>query len=180
MDIGNILVPHGVHVLRTIVFASDHRGYALKKGLLDYFRSRKVYAGDIGAHMSERCDYPRLSSDLGRMISQDFMCDTVGIGICGSGIGIGIPASKWPGVYVARCLTANDARDTRKHNNTNFLALGSDMSSLDDAIQIVDAWLWEPFEIVEPYISRFLQTVELEQERCTSMRASRTTILINK
>jgi len=98
------------------------------------------------------------------MISQDLSYSTVGIGICGSGIGIGIPASKWPGVYVARCLTGADGKNTRRHNNTNLLTMGADVLSLDEAIAIADAWLWEPFELVEPYLSRFLQTVELERK----------------
>ena len=164
VNINGVQVPSGIHARRTVILAADHRGYALKQALLDHVRSQGICAGDIGTHSSARCDYPKLSSDLGRMISQDLTYDTVGIGICGSGIGIGIPASKWLGVYVARCLTVVDGKNTRKHNNANLLAMGSDVLSLDEAIAIADAWLWEPFEMTEPYLSRFLQTVKLESE----------------
>ncbi len=156
-------VPYGIHARRTVILASDHRGYALKQGLLDYLQTQGIRAGDIGTHSPARCDYPKFSSNLGRMISQDPMYDTVGIGICGSGIGIGIPASAWLGVYTARCLTPDEAKDSRRHTNSNLLCLGADVLDLDLAIAVTNAWLWEPFEVKEPYLSRFLQTAELEK-----------------
>lgn len=161
---GAIKIPYGRHSRRTVILASDHRGYGLKKGLIDFLRGEGVRMRDIGTHTAARCDHPKISWDLGRMISGDLLCDTVGIGICGSGIGIAIAASKWPGVYSAPCTTPDAAKSSRKHNNSNLLTLGADILQLGESIKIVDAWLWESFDLKEPYLSRFIQTVELENK----------------
>lgn len=162
--LGITKVPIGMHSRRTVILAADHRGYEMKQGLLDYLRKEKINSGNIGTYSAKRCDYPEISWKLGRMISTDLLCDTVGIGICGSGNGMSIPASKWSEVYATKCLTPDGARTSRKHNNSNLLALAADHLSLDEAIRIVDAWLWESFDPCEPYLSRFIQTKEFAKK----------------
>jgi len=86
--------------------------------------------------------------------------------ICAEGIGILIPASKYQGAYVARCLTPQEAITSRKHNNTNVLGLGADCVDLETALEIIEVWLRTPFysdKSEEPYLGRFLQTVRLEK-----------------
>jgi ribose 5-phosphate isomerase B len=159
-------VPVGTHEDRTIIIAADHRGFDYKSRIVKELESRYDIV-DIGTHSTERCDYPPISDKLGRPISR-YPCERAGIGICGSGIGILIPASKHRGVYAARCLNPGEAETSRRHNNTNLLGIGADCVKFKTAMETIDAWLTTPFysdpENEEAYLNRFLQILKLESE----------------
>jgi len=147
------------HIGKRIVIGSDHRGFLLKEGLKAYL-SKHYEVEDVGCFSEKRTDYTRYAAKIAKAISRDKL-NTVGIGICGSGIGMSIVSNKFRGVYAARCLSKKDAELSRKHNNTNFLALPA--ISLKSAKRIVDAWLTTPFEKRElAYVRRFLQTLQIE------------------
>ena len=161
-----VYVPTGTHEGKTIYIASDHRGFEYKKRMKEeLFRENFPKVQDLGTNSPERCDYPPISDALGMKVSESWQ-DSVGIGICGSGIGILIPASKHRTVYVARCLTPQEAETSRKHNNTNLLGIGADYTDFETAMETVLAWLKTPFysdpENEQAYLMRYVQTVKLE------------------
>ena len=163
--IDGIEVSIGSHEGKTVVIGSDHRGFDYKKAIAEMLQSSGYHVLDIGTFSPERCDYPRISHNLGKQVSED--PHKVGIGICGSGIGILIPASKYQGIYVARCVTPQEATTSRKHNNTNVLGLGADYVTLETALFIVGNWMTTPFysdESEKAYLERYVQTVQLEKE----------------
>ena len=163
INIDGIKIPIGSHEGKTIVIGSDHRGFDYKKQIIVALESYDLM--DVGTVSTEKCDYPRISDSIGRLVSEA-PYTRVGIGICGSGIGILIPASKHQGVYVARCLTAAEAETSRIHNNTNFLGIGADCVDLETALETINTWLTTPFgsdrEAEKAYLQRFVQTVKLE------------------
>lgn len=164
VDYNGMEVPVGTHEDRLIIIGADHRGFRYKRAVTEKLRSQYNVIS-IGTNSSERCDYPLISDELGRKISEDPL-ERVGIGICGSGIGMLIPASKHRGVYAARCLNPKEAETSRKHNNTNLLGIGADYMDLDTALETIYTWLTTPFysdpEKEEAYFRRFVQTMELE------------------
>lgn len=160
-------VPVGNHKGKKIILGCDHRGYDLKQKLKIFLVSHGYKIVDVGCQSSERCDYPVYSRAVGKLVHEDEACNTVGIGICGSGIGMSIPASKFRGVYPGLCVNIDQAKSTRKHNNTNYLSLPADQLDFEKARQIVEAWLEEPFfstKDEEPYLKRFVQTLKVEEE----------------
>jgi len=161
-----VTVPIGSHEGKEIVIGSDHRGFEYKARIKDALADKGYQLIDVGTFSSERCDYPIISYNIAKLVSEDSNHGRVGIGICGSGIGILIPASKYEGVYVARCLTPKEAETSRKHNNTNFLGIGADYTDLETALATVDAWLGTSFYSIpkeeDPYLQRYVQTVNLE------------------
>lgn len=162
-----IKVPIGNHIGKKIVIGSDHRGYELKSELISYLKSKKYKVLDVGTNNDERTNYPEYSYLIGEQVSKDKRLKTVGIGVCGSGIGIGIPASKFFGVYPARCLDIGDAEMSRKHNNSNYLSISGDKTGVEDAKRIVDTWLSTDFysnESEKAYLDRFVQTCMLERK----------------
>ncbi len=170
-----LAVPIGNHRGKTIVIGSDHRGVNYKEKLGDRIYQLIPERGyrliDVGTSSAERCDYPVFSEEIGKEISASSGSGefkVVGIGICGSGIGIIIPAGKYPGVYAARCLSVKDAEMSRRHNNANLLGIGADRVSLETALKMMDVWLEAPFyedaDKDEAYLRRFIQTRRLEQE----------------
>ncbi|HER44389.1 MAG TPA: RpiB/LacA/LacB family sugar-phosphate isomerase, partial [Candidatus Eisenbacteria bacterium] len=69
-----------------------------------------------------------------------------GILVCGSGIGMSIAANKVKGARAALCRTVDDARMTRRHNDSNVLALSAKSMDDPDIEELVKVWLETPFE----------------------------------
>ena len=70
-----------------IGIASDHRGYNLKKQIIEQLKD-KYQMIDCGTNSEQSVDYPDYAFKLGKLITSknaDF-----GIAICGTGIGISI------------------------------------------------------------------------------------------
>lgn len=162
--VDGIEVPVGSHRGKRVVLGCDHRGFAYKQQLMFFLQARHPVV-DVGCYSDKRWDYPGFSDEIGRRVAENPL-NTVGIGICGSGIGILIPASKHRGVYVARCLNPAEAETSRRHNNSNVLGIGADCVDLETALSIVHAWIATPFysdpKKEEAYLRRFVQTVKLE------------------
>jgi len=166
LRIGGIIVPTGSHEGKTIHIGADHRGFRLKKALKRALRKRGWRVVDEGAHSPARTDYPVWMTRVARAVGRSPR-RAAGIGICGSGIGACIPAAKVPGVHPALCRTAASARETRTHNNSNFLSLAADFTSPARALRITETWLRTPFYTDPgrdaPYLRRFLQTARLDR-----------------
>jgi ribose 5-phosphate isomerase B len=167
INVNGIMVPIGSHEGKVIVIGSDHRGFEYKNRISEFLRNKGYELIDVGTFSNERCDYPAISDSIGKKVSKD-KYNSAGIGICGSGIGILIPASKHPGVYAARCLTPPEAETSRMHNNTNVLGIGADCIDLKAALAVIEAWLTTHFysdaSKEGAYLKRYVQTVMLEQE----------------
>lgn len=158
----NITISVGTHEGKRIILASDHRGFGLKQTLLARLSLLGYATLDVGTYNNQRCDYPDYAAKLGKEVSENHL-NTIGIAICGSGIGMSIVAGKFRFVYPARCLTKEDAVFSRIHNNSNVLVLSS---SVKDANSIVDAWLSIPFYQGmqnEQYLIRYIKTVKMEE-----------------
>jgi len=160
-----IVVRIGSHEGKLIFVASDHRGFEYKNAIVKHLEDKGYQAIDLGTNSAERCDYPAISETLAQSIEAYYRA---GIGICGSGIGILIPASRYKSIYAARCVTPADAETSRKHNNSNLLGIGADVVDLETALKIVDTWLTTPFysdpETEGAYLNRFVQTIKLARK----------------
>jgi len=169
VTIDGFIIPIGTHEGKKIVIGADHRGFEYKTIIKEMLFGKGYDVHDVGTMLPERCDYSRISDDIGAMIARASFYDTVGIGICGTGIGIGIPGAKHLGVYPAKPVTIKEAGDTRKHNNTNFLCISANTEYMteDLARKMVDVWLTTPFCGGEPddeiYLGRFVQTLRKEK-----------------
>lgn len=163
--VDGINISIGSHEGKTIVIGSDHRGFNYKERIIGLLGGKGYQLIDVGTFSLERCDYPIISSNIAKLVSEDIY-NKIGIGLCGSGIGILIPASKYKGIYVARCLTPKEAETSRRHNNTNFLGIGADCIDLETALTTIDTWLTTYFysdcKKEEQYLARYIQTLKLE------------------
>jgi ribose 5-phosphate isomerase B len=123
-----------------IHIGSDHRGYEIKSQLISYLRDQGHSCMDHGCDGSSSVHYPvyaRLVADAVARSSED----TLGIVICGSGVGIAIPANKMPGI---RCVVAwceHAAEYGRRHNHANVLAFGADLQTITQVRRCVEAYL---------------------------------------
>jgi len=128
---------------KTIIIGSDHAGFPMKEELKSYIQDQGIEILDVGTNSLDSCDYPVYAQDLCREV---LTRDTLGILVCGSGIGMSMTANKVPGIRAALCTNEYLARMTRKHNNANVLCLGGRVLGIDLARAIVDEFLNNDFE----------------------------------
>ena len=127
-----------------ISIACDHGGYELKKIIKEWLTNNGHEVLDFGTNSLDSCDYP----DFGRPAAEAVRDKKVdrGIVICTTGIGMSIVANKVKGVRCALVANTEGASLTRRHNDTNVLALGAKFTTPSLAIDIVKIWLDTPFE----------------------------------
>lgn len=127
-----------------IAFGSDHVGLELKPTIMEYVQSLGYEVHDFGAYTDERTDYPIYGKKVGQEVASGKY--DLGIVICGTGIGISLSANKVPGIRAASVSEPYSAQLSRRHNNSNILALGSRVVGSELAKMIVKAWLDAEFE----------------------------------
>ena len=130
--------------MATIAVGSDHAGYALKEQLAGELRDLGHEVLDLGAHSSERVDYPDFGAAVGRAVVGGDA--ELGLCVCGSGVGIAMAANKVPGVRAATVHDVTSARLTRQHNDANVICLGERLIEPEVASETLRAWLDAEFE----------------------------------
>ena len=127
-----------------VAIGSDHRGFDMKRRLVNLLEQQGHEVVDLGCHRKENSDYPDYAFAVGREVGGG-VCDR-GILICGTGIGMCIAANKVRGVRAAPCQDIVSAEMSRRHNNANVLCLSADLLGNDMIERIVRTWLDTPFE----------------------------------
>jgi len=145
-----------------IVIGSDHGGFYLKKALVDYLYSQGHIVNDIGTFSDEDVDYP----DYARSVSRTVLDSKAerGILICGSGVGAGVAANKFPGIRAAVCHDTFSARQGVEDDDMNVLCLGARVVGLELAKEIVRAFLAATFSGAERHVRRLAKIADIERE----------------
>lgn len=130
--------------MTTLYLGSDHGGFALKNSLKSYLVSKGFTIIDEGTHNEDSCDYP----DLGKKVAQSVLntSESLGILICGTGIGISIAANRFKGIRAALVYNDFTAQMAKEHNNANILCLGARTTDEAAAKRLIDIWLNAKFE----------------------------------
>lgn len=128
----------------TIAIASDHAGYDLKLLLAQALRELGHEVLDLGADGHESVDYP----DFGYAMAAAIRDGRVrrGVLMCGTGIGIGIAANRFPEVRAAVVHDAYGARLCREHNDANVICFGGRTIGPDVARECLQIFLETPFD----------------------------------
>ena len=141
-----------------IGFASDHRGYQLKKYLIEELE-KNYEIEDYGTYSEESVDYPDYAFILGENVvnkNVDF-----GVAICGSGIGISIACNKVKGIRCAKVNTIKDSIVTRNDNDSNIIAFSAN-TSIKKAIRMVEEFVNTPFSNEKRHLKRIEKIKEYE------------------
>lgn len=127
-----------------IAVGSDHAGVALRHELAQEAEDLGYEAIDIGPAEGEKADYPLVGAEVGRLVASGEA--DLGILVCGTGVGIALAANKVPGIRAAVCSEPYTAELSRRHNNSNIIAVGARVVGPGLARQIVHTWLLASFE----------------------------------
>ena len=127
-----------------IAIAADHAGFGLKQELAALLAEQGYRVLDLGTHGPDSVDYPDFAEKMAEVI-RDGSAER-GILVCGSGIGIGIAANRFPGIRAATCPDATMARLARAHNDANVISLGARIVGFETARDCVLTFLSTPFD----------------------------------
>jgi ribose 5-phosphate isomerase B len=127
-----------------IIIGSDHAGFPMKEKVKAHLQKRAVEVEDVGSHSDESVDYTDFGKEVARKVS-DGTFDR-GILICGTGLGMSMVANRFPRVRAALANDLFSAIMSRRHNDSNVLAMGGRLIGDALALELVDTWLETPFE----------------------------------
>ena len=128
-----------------IAIGADHAGFAYKEMLKQYVSEFDFCeVCDCGTDSTDSCDYP---------VSAKKVCDKVtsgdcsmGILVCGTGIGMSIAANKQKGIRAAVASDEYSVKFTRLHNDANVLCLGARVIAEEKARILTELFLTTEFE----------------------------------
>ena len=124
--------------------AADHAGYELKAIAITHLENNGHEVIDHGALTYDpQDDYPSFCFEAAQATVND--PGSLGIVIGGSGNGEQIAANKVRGVRAALAWNLQTARLAREHNNANVVGIGARMHTSEEALEIIDAFLAEPY-----------------------------------
>ncbi|MEY3470718.1 MAG: Ribose-5-phosphate isomerase [Candidatus Parcubacteria bacterium] len=118
-----------------IYIGSDHRGFNLKQNIIQFLQSQNIEVVDCGNSVYDpEDDYPDYASEVARKV----VCDekSLGIVVCGTGVGVSIVVNKIPGARSAVLDKIETVAIARSHNHINVLALSSaiDVNLIPDIV----------------------------------------------
>lgn len=147
-----------------IHIGTDHAGFELKNTLVKHWQDAGHEVIDHGCHVYDRLDnYPEFCIACAEGVAAD--PGSLGVVLGGSGNGEQISANKVAGIRAALVWNLDTARLARQHNDANVAGLGARQHSVEEAIEILDAFINEPFSGDERHITRINQISEYEARR---------------
>jgi len=126
-----------------IALGADHAGYRTKETIKQHLETAGYEVEDLGTFSEQSVDYPDYAKAVAEKVARGEA--PLGIGVCGTGIGMAIVANKVPGVRAAAVHDEFTARLAREHNDANMLTLGGRVVSNAQAVRIVDTFLGAQF-----------------------------------
>jgi ribose 5-phosphate isomerase B len=128
----------------TILIASDHAGFALKKKLERALGDLGYAVRDLGTDSADSTDY----ADYAHPLAQEISAGRArrGVLLCGTGLGMSYVANRYPHVRAAIAWAPEIAKLARSHNDANVLVIPARFLSEDDGMRILKTWLDTPFE----------------------------------
>lgn len=145
-----------------LFIASDHGGYQLKKRLIRYVENElNLKIEDLGPYEHvEDDDYPDYVIPLARKVVET---NGRGIVICRNGVGVSMTVNKVKGIRCGIGYNIAVAESMMNDDNTNILALASNLSSEEHDMVIVKKWLESEFSGEERHIRRLKKIEELDK-----------------
>ena len=139
------LQTEGKIMSKKYVIGSDHAGYELKADLIKHLSDQYIQAKDIGPFNDDSVDYPEYGHNVAQEVDKDPK-NTIGILICGTGIGMSIIANRYQNVRAALVHSYYTAEMARKHNDANIVVFGARSTTSIEAKQLLNVFLNTRFE----------------------------------
>lgn len=148
-----------------IYLGADHGGFKLKEKIKEWLTQNHYSFEDLGnAAFDPGDDYPEIAFKVAEKVSgEGKKLDNKGVLLCRSAAGMVIAANKVKGIRAVAAFDKETAEHSRKHNNSNVLALSGDRLNDLEAFDILKAWLETQFSNLDRYIRRLKAIEEYEE-----------------
>ena len=130
--------------MKKVYIGCDHAALHMKNDLIGYLNEKGYDVDDVGPYTPDRVDYPVYAKKVCDKVLNDK--GSLGILICGTGIGMSLAANKIKGIRAAAVSEVYSAALTRRHNDANVLCIGARVIGIETAKMIADAFLENEFE----------------------------------
>jgi len=127
-----------------ISIGNDHAGPDYKLAIVKHLESKGIEVINHGTDTFDSVDYPDFVHPVANDVENgvaDF-----GIIICGSGNGVAMSVNKHQKIRAALCWIKEIAVLARQHNDANIISLPARYTSIQQCIEMVDAFLNTSFE----------------------------------
>lgn len=140
--------------IMAIFIGADHRGFELKNKLIEYLQEKNIRIIDMGNFEFDlQDDYPDFAKKVSEAVAKN-PDDSVGILICGSGVGVSIAANRFQKVRCALGFDEEQIRHARENDHVNVLSLPSDYIDFEKAKTMIDIFLASEPKMEEKYLRR--------------------------
>ncbi len=149
-----------------IHIATDHAGLELSQFLICELTALGHELFDHGpAEYDPLDDYPSFCINAALAVIGDQIAgvEALGIVLGGSGNGEQIAANKVRGIRAALVWNESTAVLARQHNDANVIAVGARQHSQDEVLELIKAFVAEPFSMDERHIRRIEKIATYEQ-----------------
>lgn len=130
--------------MKKIYIGCDHAALEMKAALIEYIKTLGFEPVDEGTYTPDSVNYPEYAKKVALAVKDDK--DSLGVLICGTGIGMSLAANKVKGIRAAAVSEVYSAKLTRQHNNSNIVCIGARVIGIETAKMIVEAFLTTEFE----------------------------------
>lgn len=144
-----------------VFLGTDHRGVRFKEDIMKHLKDNGIEVKDTNIPNDPEDDHP----DFAFKVCEDVLANpgSVGILVCGTGIGMSISANKVKGIYCAKVDDVDDAFYAKNHNGANVIALGIKHEK-EEIFNIIDTFLATKGPSGEKYIRRINKVIEKERQ----------------
>ncbi|MCD8095516.1 MAG: ribose 5-phosphate isomerase B [Ruminococcus sp.] len=145
-----------------VAIGNDHAAPQLKLAVVEHLEGQGIECIDLGCAIGEKCDYPVAAARVCECVLSGEA--SLGILICGTGVGMSLAANKFRGIRAACCSECFSARLTREHNDANVLCFGARVVGEGTALDLVDTFVHTEFSNEERHKRRIGLIEEIENK----------------
>ena len=149
-----------------IHIATDHAGLDLSHFLISELTKAGHEVFDHGPKEYDPLDdYPSfcINAALAVRADEDAGVQALGIVLGGSGNGEQIAANKVHGIRAALAWNLDTAKLARQHNDANVIAVGARQHDQAEVLELINAFIAEPFSQDDRHIRRIGKIATYEQ-----------------
>jgi ribose 5-phosphate isomerase B len=144
-----------------IFIGADHRGFEAKNKLVEWLQDEGHQVTDLGNTVYDAIDdYPDFAIPVAQAVVKDE--SSLGLVICGSGVGASIAANKVKGARTGLATTVESVQHIRENDHINVLALSADYFDLDKLKQLITTFLVSQPDMAERHLRRVKKITTFE------------------
>jgi RpiB/LacA/LacB family sugar-phosphate isomerase len=127
-----------------VFLGADHRGFQLKEKLESELLTQDYQVEDCGAIVYDYTDdYPDIAFAVAEKVKEN--PGSLGVLLCGSGVGMDIAANKMHGIVAAQIHTVEQAKADKIEHNSNILVFSADVCDLQTIVNAIRTWFSTSF-----------------------------------